>query len=485
MIRRRWAAVAGALLAAVPGTATAATTDGQIVTIEKRPGGGEALVTYNVPLSGRHEVYAGGDLSAPQWSPDGNRILFAEGGTIKVYSAVSGQVADVVAGSAATWTDDGAGVTFVRGAQVITRTFAGAETVLEGADGTGATDLAWVPAGEVLTLLIGDRVDAFIVPAADQGNVLDGVAGPLALGEDGSVVYPRRVGTSTSLFRMADDEDSEDARVTDEPGAADTDPDISPTGRIIFTRTVGGQTQLGLLGATGKDLSTFGGGQTEPDWQPCVELLTQASCHSTTPVPARPGPECRLLPAATPLTVTTDRASSVAYSCSAGVARMELVEAPAHGAVTIGAGGRRALTYRSAAGYVGPDTFTFRAVSRSGGVSAPVRVTVDVVARAPRPAAPRLTLTGGKLRLDKRGRVTVRGTCDRACIVSLRVRVKLTSGRVISGRRVRAQAAAGGAVKLKLRRGALPPRRKVAWVRVSGKAVGADGRSRAVLIKLR
>lgn len=484
MIRRRWAAIAGALLAAVPGTATAATTDGQIVAIEKKAGGGEALVTYNLPLSGRHEVYAGGDLSAPQWSPDGNRILFAEGGTIKVYSAVSGQVADVVAGSAPTWTDDGAGVTFVRGAQVITRTAAGAETVLEGADGTGATDLAWFPAGEVLTLLIGDRLDAFIVPAADQGNVLDGVAGPLALGEDGSVVYPRRVGTSTSLFRVADDEYSEDTRVTDEPGAADTDPDISPTGRIIFTRTVGGQTQLGLLGATGKDLSTFGGGQSEPDWQPCVELLTRASCQSTTPASQRPGPECRVS-ARTPLVARTDRPLSIAHTCRSFVERVELVDAPAHGAVTVGAGPRFPLSYRSVPGYVGQDTFSFRAVGRDGSHGAPVRVTVDVVAGPVKAAAPRLTLTGRKLKLDKRGRVTVRGTCDRACIVSLRVRVKLTSGRVISGRRVRAQASAGGAVKLKLRRGALPPRRKVAWVRVSGRAVGADGRSRAVLIKLR
>lgn len=405
MTSRRWAAVAGALLAAVPSTATAATTDGQLVTIEQRAGGGEALVTYNVPLSGRHEVYAGGDLSAPQWSPDGNRILFAEGGMIKVYSAVSGQVADVVAGSAPTWTDDGTGVTFVRGAQVVTRTATGAETVLEGADGTGATDLAWFPAGEVLTLLIGARVDAYIVPEAEQANVLDGIAGPLALGEDGSVVYPRRGDAGTSLFRAADDMDSDDEPLTDEPGAADTDPDISPTGRIIFTRTVGKQTQLGLLDAEGRNLSTFGGGQSEPDWQPCVEVLTQAPCRSATPVAGRPGQECR-----------------PASSCPGG---------------------------------------------------------------APRSAAPRLTLKGGRLKLDKRGRVTVRGTCDRACTVTLRVRVKLTSGRVIVGRAVRAQAAAGGAVKLRLRRGALPPRRKVAWARVSGKVVGADGRSRAVRIKLR
>ena len=144
------------------------------------------------------------------------------------------------------------------------------------------------------------------------------------------------------------------------------------------------------------------------------------------------------------------------------------------------------VSYRAPGGYVGPDTFTFRAVSsRDGRASAPVRVTLSVVPGTGRPKAPTLTLTGGTLKLDKRGRVTVRGTCDRACIVSLRVRVKLRSGRVISGRLVRAQAAAGGAVTLKLRRGKLPARRKIAWVRVSGKAVGADARSRAVLIRLR
>ncbi|MDA0181450.1 hypothetical protein OJ997_14190 [Solirubrobacter phytolaccae] len=482
MSRVSCAALVAAALAVVPGTAAAATTDGQIVTIA-RAGAGEALVTYNVAgLSGRHELYAGGDLSAPQWSPDGNRILFAEGGTVKVYSAVSGEVTDFVAGAAPTWTHDGAGITFVRGTQVVTRTLAGAETVVA-ADGTGVTDLAWFDGGEVLTLLVGDRIDAWIAPIADQGPAFDGVAGGPALGADGSVVFPRRVGSATSLFRAAEDEEPEDLRLTNEPGVVDGDPDISPNGRIIFTRTVNGVPQLGLL--DGSALSTFGGGQSEPDWQPCSEVITRVSCTSTTPVAARPGPECRLSPTSSPLTVQTARSTSVGYSCHVGVDHMELVDAPAHGTVTIASGTRRAVSYRSAAGYVGPDTFTFRAVSREGRVSAPIRVTVAVVAAMPRPAAPKLTLAAGTLKLDRRGRVTVRGTCDRACTVSLRVRVKLGSGRVISGRLVRAQAAAGGAVTLRLKRGTLPPRRTVAWARVSGKAVGADGRTRGVRIKLR
>jgi hypothetical protein len=69
--------------------------------------------------------------------------------------------------------------------------------------------------------------------------------------------------------------------------------------------------------------------------------------------------------------------------------------------------------------------------------------------------------------------------------VRLRVRVKLTSGRIVNGRLVQARASAGGQVKLALQRGKLPPRRKVAWMRVSGTAVGADGRERAVKLTLR
>jgi hypothetical protein len=163
-------------------------------------------------------------------------------------------------------------------------------------------------------------------------------------------------------------------------------------------------------------------------------------------------------------------------------ARLEVVEPAAHGTATVD---RSVVVYTPARDYAGPDTFAYRWIGRDGGSSDTMRVTLNVIAAPPRPAAPRFILVPGRLRLDRRGRVTVAGTCDRACTLTLRVRIKLHTGRVIEGRTVRANAGAGGAVKLRLRRGKLPARRKVAWARVSGQATGADGRTRAVLLKLR
>lgn len=158
-----------------------------------------------------------------------------------------------------------------------------------------------------------------------------------------------------------------------------------------------------------------------------------------------------------------------------------LVEPPAHGTLTPTSDG---FIYQSHAGYVGPDAFTYTS-TRRGRVSEPIRAELNVVAPRVKTAAPKFTVAPGRLRLDRHGRVTLRGTCDRECTVKVRVRVKLTSGRVVNGRLVGGHASAGGQVKLVLKRGKLPPRRKVAWARISGTAVGADGRERAVRLTLR
>ena len=215
----------------------------------------------------------------------------------------------------------------------------------------------------------------------------------------------------------------------------------------------------------------------QPDWQPCVAGLT-VSCRSVTPLPP-----LRPLSCHSPISVITlrqARLTRVPQRCP-GAVTFELVTPPAHGTVTTGP----FLSYQSAAGYVGPDSFTYRALGAEGRTSEVVRVDLNVIPPWVKPGAPKLTLAAGVLKLDKRGRVTVRGTCDRECVVRLRVRVKLTSGRIVNGRLVRARASAGGQVKLVLQRGKLPPRRKVAWARVSGAAVGADGRERAVKLTLR
>ena len=85
------------MLAAVPSAAAAAATDGQWVLIDQQPAG-QTLVTLNPPSAGGevglrtlHTAPAGVALDAPQWSPDGNRIVFVEGGRLRLYDVASGR----------------------------------------------------------------------------------------------------------------------------------------------------------------------------------------------------------------------------------------------------------------------------------------------------------------------------------------------------------------------------------------------------------
>ena len=94
-----------------------------------------------------------------------------------------------------------------------------------------------------------------------------------------------------------------------------------------------------------------------------------------------------------------------------------------------------------------------------------------------RSAAPKLTVRT-RPRLDRRGRATLRATCDRSCVVKLRLRLKLDTGRTVDGRAATASAPAGGAVRLRLSRGKVPPKRRIASARIVGKVRGPDGRER-------
>ena len=87
--------------------------------------------------------------------------------------------------------------------------------------------------------------------------------------------------------------------------------------------------------------------------------------------------------------------------------------------------------------------------------------------------------------MDRRGRTLLRGTCDRSCVVKLRVRVKLDSGRTVNGKFVTALAQPGGAIRLRLTRGKVPVKRRIASARIAGTLRGPDGRTRAFKVSVR
>lgn len=470
------------MLAAVPSAAAAAATDGQWVLIDQQPAG-QTLVTLNPPSAGGdvglrtlHTAPAGVALDAPQWSPDGNRIVFVEGARLRLYDLARGSVSDVAPeGTSPSWSADGTRIAFLRGGALLTRAPDGSGEQTLPIDATGVRDVAWSPDGAWFALWLGDRLDIVGVDGSEREPFDDGVRGGVAWAPDGSsLVYPRQRGEHVTLWEVREADEGPVGL-----SGAPSDPEFSPSGTtVVYTRTTEGVREL-AWDANGSHSAIRMGGfvPAQPDWQPCVAGAT-VSCRSVTPLPPLRPLSCHSLMSV--ITLTQARLTRVPQRCP-GAVSFELVTPPAHGTVTTGP----FLSYQSAAGYVGPDSFTYRALGAEGRTSEVVRVDLNVIPPWVKPGAPKLTLAAGVLKLDKRGRVTVRGTCDRECVVRLRVRVKLTSGRIVNGRLVRARASAGGQVKLVLQRGKLPPRRKVAWARVSGAAVGADGRERAVKLTLR
>ncbi len=201
------------------------------------------------------------------------------------------------------------------------------------------------------------------------------------------------------------------------------------------------------------------------------------SCVSVPAPPALPAPPT--CAANTTIESVVGRILTRELACP-GATRLALVDAPAHGTVAIGL---RSFRYVPAAGYQGDDSFTYQAFSPRGTASAVARVTIHMGPKPPAPAAPRLALTGKPPRLGKR--VVLRGTCDRACSVTLRLRVTLKGGRNLDGRAVKASAPAGGTLQLTLKRAAIPAHKRILRARVIGVLQGADGRTRIFTLTLR
>jgi hypothetical protein len=108
-----------------------------------------------------------------------------------------------------------------------------------------------------------------------------------------------------------------------------------------------------------------------------------------------------------------------------------------------------------------------------------------------RPATPAPTATAAPLfslkgvpRMDRQGRTRLRARCNDACAVAVRVRTRLTTGRVIRGPLTKRSVPAGGTLNVRLARGKLPPRRRVARSTIVGTVTG-NGSTMALNVKVR
>jgi dipeptidyl aminopeptidase/acylaminoacyl peptidase len=103
--------------------------------------------------------------------------------------------------------------------------------------------------------------------------------------------------------------------------------------------------------------------------------------------------------------------------------------------------------------------------------------------KPPIPAPPLFALRNAP-RIDSHGRTRLRAQCTAACSVAVRVHTRLTTGRTIRGRLVRRSLRAGQTLDVRLARGALPPRRRVARTAIVGTVTG-NGTTVALNVKVR
>jgi hypothetical protein len=481
MRRVACALVSAALFAAAAAGPASAVTGGQWVAIDSA-GGSQALFTLNPAGGGERTIYtapAGARLQAPQWSPEGNRIVFAEtagsASRILVYDLANAR-ATVVApdGSAPTWASDGTWIAFVRGGGIFIRRIDGSGELPLPLDGTGVRDMAMAPDGESLALWVGDHIDLADALSGHRETVGPDAVGGAAWtpGSDGFVYSWSPAGATTTRLRFFHPGLGLGGSVAGGPPGTDLEPDWEPgESGLVYTDRSGTQSLAVISGGTRTLVglpSTFV--PSQPDWQPCETGVT-TSCVSVAPPYLGPPPRC---PASRALTVFAGRAVPLSLNCPRAV-RYEIVDPPAHGSLNL------LDQYTPAPGFAGQDSVGYRAYSDTGAVSPVARVVITVV---PKAVAPTLVVASVP-RLDRHGRATVRGTCDRACVVWLHVRVSLRGGRVVNGRSVEASAPAGGAVTLRPRRGRLPAHARIARVRILGRVRGTDGRERVVRLALR
>jgi hypothetical protein len=448
-----------------------AATNGQLVAIA-RTSTGDRLITLNADGTGVRTLLSGQRLSSPGWSPDGNRIVVADGHRVLVIDPIGGQtqtVLDEDGAAGPTWAPDSKRLALLRGPDVLTIGLDGSDPrqILMPFFGQ-ISWLAWSPDGARLaygtsgmlrTIGIGGDDDEPLVTSTELGDPAWSPDGKrIAYRDDGRLrIIPAAGGDPVELTRIGG-----------------VEPDWSPDGREVVYAFGAALRATGVDGGVTRSIAVPADPQAmlaEPDWQPCVAGVT-ASCTSPAPTPT--------CPESVSVTTTADRPVDLPLGgCDDPAGRpltVTVTRGPEHGTLT----GAR---YTPAAGFSGSDSVLYRA--SAGGASSNVgRVTIYVVprtvtaAQAPPARAPYLSALATP-RLDKHGRGWLRARCDLDCTVKLRLTVRMRSHKSIDGRVLRRRLAADVLLRLRLR----APQRKLlrsAWVH--GTVTGTDGRRRSFRI---
>jgi len=216
------------------------------------------------------------------------------------------------------------------------------------------------------------------------------------------------------------------------------------------------------------------GSLAEPDWQPCVAGVT-VSCVSVTPPP--PPFRC---PDATASAVAGHAISLPNLCPGAGWPRDPRAAAARHGRH----GPRRAGL---------PPVLDVQR-DRGHPLPRPALQPRQRRADADRDAHDRRRAGAGGAEADRarqaaarpaRARAAPRALRSRCARLSLRLRSRLHTGKVVQGRIVKHVSAAGAPFSLRLARGTIPARRRVVGVRIAGTLTGADGLKRNFTLTLR
>jgi Tol biopolymer transport system component len=448
-----------------------AASNGQLAAIARTPAG-DRLITLNPDGTGARTLLSGQRLSSPGWSPDGNRIVVADGHRVLIVDPDSGltqTVLDEQGAAGPTWAPDGKRLALLRGPDVVTIGIDGSDPQPVTIPFFGQISwLAWSPDGARLaygtsgmlrTIGIGGDDDEPLVTATELGDPAWSPDGKrIAYRDDGRLrIIPAGGGEPVDLTRTGG-----------------TEPDWSPDGREVVyafgatlraTAVDTGSTRSVAVPVDSQSMLA------EPDWQPCVAGVT-GSCTSPSPVPS--------CPENVSITIASGQPADLPLGgCSDPAGRaltVSVTRGPEHGTL---AGTR----YTPNAGWSGQDSVLYRA-SAGGAASNVARVTIYVVphvttaAQPPPSRAPYLNAVAAP-RLDRHGRGWLRARCDLNCTVKLRLTVRLRSRRTIEGRALERRLTAGVILRLRLR----APQRKLlrsAWIRGTG--TGADGRRRSVKI---